>query len=106
MGVIPLYLWILEFITVASTMMTRNNKPSSLVRIIAYLIVLIILIIVVPAILSLLSKLIIMIFQWMVETVFSVIKRRFGDRIKSRSSHSKFVETHPIPVAYLEILYS
>ena len=38
--------------------------------------------------------------RWMVETVFSVIKRRFGDRIKSRSSYSKFVETHLIPVAY------
>ena len=38
--------------------------------------------------------------RWMVETVFSVIKRRFGDRIKSRSSYSKFVESHLIPVAY------
>ena len=38
--------------------------------------------------------------RWMVETVFSVIKRRFGDRIKSRSPHSKFVESHFIPVAY------
>ena len=37
--------------------------------------------------------------RWMVETVFSVIKRRFGDRIKSRSSHSKFVESRLIPVA-------
>ena len=38
--------------------------------------------------------------RWIVETVFSVIKRRFGDRIKSRSLYSKFVETHLIPVAY------
>ncbi len=38
--------------------------------------------------------------RWMVGTVFSVIKRRFGDRIKSRSSHSKFLESHLIPIAY------
>ncbi|WP_457550073.1 transposase [Archaeoglobus sp.] len=38
--------------------------------------------------------------RWIVETVISVIKRRFGDRIKSRSPDSKFVETHLIPVAY------
>jgi len=38
--------------------------------------------------------------RWMVETVFSVIKRRFGDRIKSRSPYSKFVQSHLIPVAY------
>ena len=37
--------------------------------------------------------------RWMVETVFSVIKRIFGDRMKSRSPHSKFVENHLIPVA-------
>ena len=38
--------------------------------------------------------------RWSVETVFSVIKRRFGDRIKSRSPYSKFVEVHLIPTAY------
>ena len=38
--------------------------------------------------------------RWIVETVFSVIKRRFGDRIKSRSPYYKFVESHLIPVAY------
>ena len=38
--------------------------------------------------------------RWAVETVFSVIKRRFGDRIKSRSPYSKFVELHLIPTAY------
>ncbi|WP_456328112.1 transposase [Archaeoglobus sp.] len=38
--------------------------------------------------------------RWIVETVFSVIKCRFGDHIKSRSSHSKFVESHLIPLAY------
>ena len=38
--------------------------------------------------------------RWKVETVFSVIKRRFGDRIKSRSDYSKFVESSLIPTAY------
>lgn len=38
--------------------------------------------------------------RWSVETVISVIKRRFGDRIKSRSPYSKFVESHLIPTAY------
>jgi len=38
--------------------------------------------------------------RWMVETVFSIIKRRFGDRIKSRSPYSKFVESHLILIAY------
>ena len=38
--------------------------------------------------------------RWMVVTVFSVIKRRFGDRIKSRSSHLKFVENNLISTAY------
>jgi hypothetical protein len=38
--------------------------------------------------------------RWMVETVFSVIKRRFEDRIKSRSDYSKFVESYLIPTAY------
>jgi len=38
--------------------------------------------------------------RWIVETLFSVIKRRFGDYIKSRSPFSKFVEVHLIPVAY------
>jgi len=38
--------------------------------------------------------------RWIVETVISVIKRRFGDRIKSRSPYSKLVEAHLIPVAY------
>ncbi len=38
--------------------------------------------------------------RWKVETVFSVIKRRFGDRIKSLSSYSKFIESSLIPTAY------
>ena len=38
--------------------------------------------------------------RWKVETVFSVIKRRFGDRIKSRSDYSKFIESILIPTAY------
>ena len=38
--------------------------------------------------------------RWKVETVFSVIKRRFGDRIKSRSDYSKFIEPSLIPTAY------
>ena len=38
--------------------------------------------------------------RWVAETVISVIKRRFGDHIKSRSDYSKFVESCLIPVAY------
>jgi len=40
--------------------------------------------------------------RWKVETVFSVIKRRFGDRMKSRSDYSKFVKfsLNLIPIAY------
>ena len=38
--------------------------------------------------------------RWTVETVFSVIKRRFGDRIKSRSDYSKFIESSIIPTTY------
>ena len=40
--------------------------------------------------------------RWGVETVFSVIKRRFGDRIKSRSSYSKFVDS----LQHMEVLLS
>ena len=36
--------------------------------------------------------------RWKAETVFSVIKRRFSDRIKS--DYSKFIESYLIPTAY------